>query len=96
MPERGSQQWALREPPPCGASWPRQGKAALYITWHLQNKLEGLENPPAIVAALSLLNFLVGSAALILFFIFWGCNGESCTEWKEKGLWSLIHAWLLR
>lgn len=69
MSGRGSQGQALHEPPPCGASWPRQGKAALYITWHLQNKLEGLENPPAIVAALSLPSFLVGSAALILYFL---------------------------
>lgn len=39
--------------------FPDNGTPALYIIRDLQNKLKGLENPPAIVSAQSLLNFLV-------------------------------------
>lgn len=42
-----------------GHSYPDNGRAVLYIIWDLPNKLEGLENPSAIVHAQSLLNFLV-------------------------------------
>lgn len=47
-----------------GHGFPDNGRAALYIIWDLPNKLEGLENSPAIVHAQSLLNFLVLSAGL--------------------------------
>lgn len=42
-----------------GHGFPNNGRAVLYIIWDLPNKLEGLENLPAIVHAQSLLNFLV-------------------------------------
>lgn len=72
--------------------FPDNGRAVLYIIWDLQNKLEGLENPPAIVGAQSLQNFLVSSMGL--FFI-WGLQGEkdALGTTKRKGrLWHLICA----
>lgn len=56
----GRAAWCQLAPAPSRQrGFPDNGRAALYIIWDLQNKLEGLENPPAIVGAQSLLNFLV-------------------------------------
>lgn len=71
--------------------FPNNSRAALYIIWGLPNRLEGLENPPAIVCA-QFAEFpgLIRGAG--------GCFGTVvgenalCAGERKGGLWRLIHA----